>query len=472
MIQPQKDWPQRAQITRRGMLGWLASPIVGGILPFGMGTSSPWEDGALLVGDAVFDVTPPLGVELAGYHRPPGQERRARAIRQPAFGRALVLSAGELTACIVSLDLCAVGKDFTDEVRQELWHWNEIPPINVHLCPTHTHSMPTFRAFRQWGAVPAEYRREVAQKILRAVGEALKDRAPATVRVGKSQAVGASFNRTSSQWKTDAEFTPEATAQDRWLDTLLQVVIFERTGRPRPVIWYHFSSHPVCYADDEAGPDWCGTVADRIEQELGVRPAFLQGHAGDVNPGSGNPWRGDINQVTEAVTQALLKAIASAEPINALPGRSAVSWCPLPLDLELYRQWLETYAREPEKCTGGAWVAEHFARAWYTDHAAKPWEASTLLVEIGLLRFGELAFVFHPAELYSFYGLQIRHHSPAPHTLVVGYANDFIGYLPDPAAFAKGEYAAITVPKILDLPPFHPTAAQVFAEQAIRLLNL
>jgi hypothetical protein len=54
----------------------------------------------------------------------------------------------------------------------------------------------------------------------------------------------------------------------------------------------------------------------------------------------------------------------------------------------------------------------------------------------------------------------------------VGYANDIIGYLPDPKAFVAGEYAAITVPKILDLPPFQPEAAQILASRAVELANL
>ena len=51
--------------------------------------------------------------------------------------------------------------------------------------------------------------------------------------------------------------------------------------------------------------------------------------------------------------------------------------------------------------------------------------------------------VFHPAELYSYYGLEIRRDAPFAHTLVVGYADDILGYLPDPKAYQAGEYAAI-----------------------------
>jgi len=44
------------------------------------------------VGEGVTDITPPMGTELAGFHKPPGKERRSTGARQPASARALVLA--------------------------------------------------------------------------------------------------------------------------------------------------------------------------------------------------------------------------------------------------------------------------------------------------------------------------------------------------------------------------------------------
>jgi hypothetical protein len=82
-----------------------------------------------------------------------------------------------------------------------------------------------------------------------------------------------------------------------------------------------------------------------------------------------------------------------------------------------------------------------------------------------------VGFVFHPSELYSCYGLGIQRDSPLPDTLVTGYADDIIGYLPDPNAYKAGEYSAITVPKIIDLPPFVPTAGRTLTEAAVAMLE-
>ncbi|MCS7237394.1 MAG: neutral/alkaline non-lysosomal ceramidase N-terminal domain-containing protein [Thermoguttaceae bacterium] len=464
------DGGTKMGFSRRQILGLLTTPAWA-LLPIRFSSASEVGSSPLLVGDATFDITPPLGAELAGYHRIPGQERRVQGIRQRAEGRVLVLTAGDLTACVAALDLCAVAADFTAEVRRELWQRWGIPASNVHLCASHTHSMPSLRPFRQWGGVLAEYVADVKSKLISAVGVALESQSRASLRVGKAKAVGASFNRTAPTWRNEDEFSLNATAETRWLDRELHALVFERQGR-QPVVWYHFSAHPVCFADEQAGPDWCGPVADEVERVFGVRPGFLQGHAGDVNPGPGNPWRGDVSQVSQTVVEALRSAFEKSAPVEVWPLRSAIGWCRLPLDLQMYRQWLDAYRANPEACSTGHWVDQHFAKSWYEDHSRAPWEEQDLLVEIGLLRLGDVALVFHPAELYSYYGLWIRSRSPVAHTLVVGYANDIIGYLPDPMAFEKGEYAAITVPKILDLPPFRPEAAQVLASRAVELLNV
>ena len=70
------------------------------------------------------------------------------------------------------------------------------------------------------------------------------------------------------------------------------------------------------------------------------------------------------------------------------------------------------------------------------------------------IQLGPVGLVFHPGELYTCYGLMIRRDSPLRETLVVGYADGSVGYLPDPEAYRLGEYSAIVVPKILDFPRF------------------
>jgi hypothetical protein len=424
----------------------------------------------LLAGEGVADITPPLGIEMGGFHRPPGKERRIVSIRQPASVRALVMRLGAAQVAVCSLDVAAVSREMAARVQCEVARQTGIPAANVRVCATHTHSMPGFCFLRQWGAVPLGFMALVEKRTVEAVRQAKDDLAPAEVALGQCRVAGGNHNRTVKTCKTDAQFAPDSTDNDRWLDTTLQALLFHRAGR-RTLLWYHFSAHAVCFEDEAAGPDWPGMVADLVRKNEKLQPSFLQGHCGDVNPGDGSNWRGEARQTVQAIYPALRQAVASATPIRADRLRSLREELRLPLDIGLQNRWLDQYRKEPGKCVRGAWVDAGFAADWYRANAQRDFSQTCLLATLSAVQLGEVALLFHPAELFSFYGLAIRRDSPWRKTLVVGYSDGIVGYLCDPKAYVTGEYAATTVPKILDYPPFTPSAARQMQVAALGLLK-
>ncbi len=457
----------RQRLARRQFLTRTAAGLAGAALAASaVGGPSP---GQLRAGEGVVDITPPLGIELGGFHRKPGNERRVRAIRQRPLARALVLEQGKVRAAICSLEVACVGRELADGIRAEVARKTGIPAEHVRVTCTHTHSMPAFCFLRQWGTIPKKYMATVHKRAVEAVCQAQGDLAPAELLVGTSRAVGGNHNRTTRAYRTDKEFGPEATDAARWLDTTVHAVLLPRAGK-RTLCWYHFSAHPVCYADEEAGPDWPGEVAERVRQNEKLDPGFLQGHCGDVNPGDGRDWRGEIRQSVAAIYPAVKEAIAQARPVPCLPLRSLREEFRLPYDLQRFCSWLAQYRRDPKACATGEWVDAGFAEDWYRGNVGRDLKETHLPIFLSALRLGDLAMVFHPTELYSFYGLAIRRDAPFRHTLVVGYTDDMVGYLPDPKAYEAGEYAAVTVPKILDYPPYDPTAARQMTAAAVKLL--
>lgn len=460
--------PTRREILRGALAaGVAASPLARGRL----GLASPARE--LEAGEGVVVTTPPLKIEMGGFHRPPGKERRIEGIRRGTEARALALRLGDEQAAIVSLDIAAVPEDFAVRVARRAGEAASIPAANIRICATHTHSMPSFAPLRQWGAVPTDYMATVESAIVEAVVRAKRDLAPARLHLGTARASGANFNRTTPDWKGDDQFTGEATDADRWLDTLVHALRIERAGgagRKLPdLVWYHFSAHPVCYGDDQAGPDWPGIVQDLLRKSHGVSPSFLQGHAGDVNPGDGKPWIGDPDKTATRVHAALEAALTAARPLEVDSLRMQVSRVEIPTDRARLEADLERYRKAPEQCVSGEWVDAGFAKDWYEAASRWPVGSGSLSAPVATLRLGELGWIFHPAELFSYYGLSLRHRSPSPHTLVVGYTDGIVGYLGDPAGYRAGIYEAVVVPKILDLPPFTPDAAAEFTRRLTAL---
>jgi neutral ceramidase len=425
----------------------------------------------LLVGHASVDTTPPNGIELAGFHRPPDDPRLITGSRQPAAARAIVVARGNVRAAVVSLDIIAVSAGFAGRVGRAVEERTGIPADDVRVCATHTHSMPTCLPMRQWGAVSESYVTTVVDRAVEAVERAWHDRSAARLLVGSSRVEGGNSNRTvkPGQWRTDAEFGPGSDDSRRWLDTMLHALVFERTGRRRPIVAYHFSAHPVCFSDTLSGPDWTGVVAEHCRAARDVDPVFLQGHIGDVNPGDGTKWIGEIGPTSHAISKGLDEAIGTARETAVDRLESIREPLELPLDLDRHEQWLAAYRSDPAACTTGPWVDAGFAADWFQAAALEdpPRARRTTLSS---LRLGSVAMLFHPAELYSCYGLAVRRDSGAPTTLCVGCADDFVGYVTDAKAYADGEYAALTVPKLLGLPPFTTDAGRRFAAAATRLL--
>jgi len=403
----------------------------------------------LHVGEGSADITPAVGIELAGFHKAPGDERRVTGARMPARVRALLLAVGESRALIFSIDIAAVSKPFCASVQRATAEATGVPAENIFLAATHTHSMPTLAPLLQWGGVSPEFQAQVEAACLVAARAAKADLAEADLYLGRQRVAGGNFNRTAPD--------------DRWLDTLLHVLYFQRADGKAPLAWYHFSAHPVCFGDTLSGPDWPGIVAEKIKGVDGVDPVLLQGHAGDVNPGDGTPWIGDVDETSNAVAMALHHASNHSEMVAVDTLRVTRSEVALPYDMPLFEAWRKEYAENKDACVDGVWVDPGFAAAW-ADRAAQ-WDMAqtAYAAPVGALRLGNVALAFHPAELYSYYGLHVRAKSPFPATLLTGYAGDIAGYLTDPKAYTAQEYAAVVVPKIFVVPPYRPEAADALA---------
>ncbi len=144
-----REYPK---VPRRKLLTHSAATVAGVMLAH-QSRGGPVSSG-LLAGEGVVEITPPLGTELGGFHRKPGNERRVRAIRQRTLARTLVLQQGEIRAAICSLEVACVGREMANRIRAQVAQKTGIPAEHVRVTCTHTHSMPAFCFARQWGGIP------------------------------------------------------------------------------------------------------------------------------------------------------------------------------------------------------------------------------------------------------------------------------------------------------------------------------
>ncbi len=425
----------------------------------------------LEVGEGTVDITPATGTLLAGFHCTPGMERRVEDIRQPTAARAIVLRTAGTTVALISVDLLGVSKEMAKGVRSQVAKKTGILASNIRITATHSHSTPTGHPLLHWGGLPRKYLKMVETSIVTAVESALQDLALAEVYVGKTSVAGANFNRTVEQWKNEKDFTKDSSDTERWLDREVHVLHFERMAPKTNILWYHFSAHPVCYTDRQSGPDWPGVVQTIIEREEKLTPSLLQGHIGDVNPGNGEPWLGNPDDTGKLIAQGIQQAMTSSQKVSVEGIRTRTWNIGVPLDMVTHNKQLEQFKKNPEDCIKDEWVSEAFAAAWYKMASEWEYKKPSLATEVSAIALGDVVLFFHAAELFSYYGLRIRHESPFEHSILVGYTNEFIGYMTDPTSHEKREYAAAVVPKIIGFPPFTPDASREFTRQSVGLLK-
>jgi hypothetical protein len=56
------------------------------------------------------------------------------------------------------------------------------------------------------------------------------------------------------------------------------------------------------------------------------------------------------------------------------------------------------------------------------------------------MAIGDLALIALPGEFFAESGQRLRDRSPFPYTVVIGYANGCLGYVPPASAFEEGGY--------------------------------
>ena len=85
------------------------------------------------------DITPPQGLELAGY---PHYPRYNEGHHDPLYAACMYLNNSEQEVAMVTLDLLFFSKKHVTEVRRRVAEKTGIPGSNVMISCSHTHSGP------------------------------------------------------------------------------------------------------------------------------------------------------------------------------------------------------------------------------------------------------------------------------------------------------------------------------------------
>lgn len=409
-------------------------------------------------GAATSNITPPLGSPVAGA----GSMVLTSNVHDELHARALVLDDGDTRFALVVCDSSGISASICEKAREFIAANKaiQIPPENVMISATHTHSGPNANA--------KNYRDFLARRIADSVQRAISNLRPAKIGWGSVDEPSELFNRrwyvndsallknpfggvdtvvmnpsrgSKSLVKPAGPIDPEV--------SFLSVQSLE--GKPVALL-ANYSLHYVGgAAEGEISADYFGMFADRIGELLGADPGFpafvgimCNGTSGDVNNSDRRKKSQrraayeKMKEVAEKIAQGVAKAHQDITFHNWVPLGAAsrkLSLKPRKADKNM-QEYAAKILAHPDDVSGYPRYALKYAA--YVERMGLGDYRVPDLVQV--FRIGDLGIATIPYETFTETGLRIKKESPFQDSFTIELANGAGGYLPTPAQHQLGGY--------------------------------
>ncbi len=249
------------------------------------------------------------------------------------------------------------------------------------------------------------------------------------------------------------------------IDPTVHLAVFEDLGGKVLGSIASYSAHPVVLGHTNLlySADYPGWVVRTLETILGGVSLFITGSCGDVNPltpgtsleriydRSSGTFE-EAEEMGRAIAFEGLRAIQGVRPSKSesLAYSSSKAYIDLRIPSSIEASMEALSVEEARRALGEAVErGDHreIIKAWFTLKSIETAEALRKLypsgiaeAEISGVRIGDLAIVAIPGEIFAGIGIKIKEISSLANTVVVGYSNGGLGYLPTDEAFDEGGY--------------------------------
>jgi len=419
------------------------------------------------------DITPPPG--FFGYFSADG---RSVDTHDNLYAKILFLTDGKKSAFIIICDLIAVRTEYVQAIRKAIAKRLPVKEDAVMVAATHTHSGPdTIGLFNQ---IDASYVKTLCEKIAEGACRAFVAAVDCRVCAAEGRLEGVSRNRRIKM--------KDGTVQSEWwhpdpsqvdgpagpIDPEVGIIMIEDSKGDPLALLVNYACHlTVTNRNGEYSSDFAGYAMDILEKELGTTALFLNGACGNINPDKNASTFEESERLGMLLAQAALVGLKDAKPLQVCGIRVIretlhLNWRDFPT-LKEAKERVETCKKRLDelKASGGDTIsfAEPELRRSQKLFDMLKGGLKDIVTEIQVIRIGEAAFVAIPGELFAELGLAIK--KGGKYVFVVGYANDYQGYIPTREAYAEGGYEVIPWP----LSKLRPGTGEEIRDIALRLIK-
>jgi hypothetical protein len=408
----------------------------------------------LQVGSACTDITPPLGA----YDGRLGKQ--VEVIADPVTARVIYLEqpGGEEPVVLAMGDFGGITHDTDRRLRRLIGEAVGVSPLRVRINASHNHTcIGGYRTTQQLYETVGHqflnlewFEQTVEAGFVEAACRAQADRREATVAVGAAPVAQVISNRSyvDEEGVVRVRFgvsDEQGRQAPRGLyDPDLYALSFRDATTDQPIVTV---INVACHATSLASrgqlisPDFPGYAVGLVEQATGGPAFYLHGAGGNVGPGRDADGTLEGAKVLAGrIAEAALLALRRARPCP-----------PAPLHLHTWTQPIDLRPDLPN---------EAVARRDFEQCAAQPspsiselWRRAALLevvsqrevvsqCELFVLHHGDWCLAGLPGESFVESQLAIRGASPVPFTLVGGYYDTTLWYIPTWQALRSGGYEA------------------------------
>lgn len=222
---------------------------------------------SVAVGAAARDVTPDPLLPVSGGI---GTPREAHTQKGNLTVRAMVFRQDTTTIAVASIDNIGWPTLLGDEIRKLV---PEIPPQNIMIGSTHTHSAPDAYGFPdEYGRVNMDtaYIQHCIFQMAEAIREALNTAEPANLKIATGEAKG----KIAYNYYAPQLYDPQC--------GVIQAVS-ARSGKVIGTL-VNYAIHPEVIGNKQGilSPDLCGPLYDAIEEKAGGVALFMNGAQGGM----------------------------------------------------------------------------------------------------------------------------------------------------------------------------------------------
>ena len=383
---------------------------------------------------AVRNVTPNPLLPVSGGV---GPSKRADRKAGELTVRALVFEQDGARVAICSTDFLGFPGVLCEKVRKKV---SEIPPANILIGATHTHSAPDCYGFPdREGKTSADlqYLDGVCSKLADAINQAVRQLQPAQVKIATGKARG----KIAYNYYAERLYDPRCDV----------IQVLDLKARPIATL-VNYACHPEVIGSDQGilCPDFVGPLYDRIKQRKGGTGIFMNGALGGmVTADCRGPEGKDIRTWDECIRIGRLLA---DEALRIIADASIQKEPKLMCSSEMVKFPVENKMLD---------AVMRLSPLGFTAD-----EDGCVSTQVNIVNLGTARMLTIPGEALPNIGYYLKRKMHGSHNLLFGLTNDGFGYIMtkvDWDSFDRYDYITRTC--------LGEMTGEIFIEQALKLID-